>query len=280
MAQNIKEQIIAWFNSPQDFDQGMELLKKVSKKHRIIGKLIKRGESRSSYSKLVYELNKVAGLKKIPVPQVKIDNKLGNKVLPALGSDKKEIPPKTQKKDDTPKKETMNLAGKQKGDLSPVMQRVVKENSTLCMQRGKKHSALVKLSDDNSEETREKRLKLMDEIEKMTNRIEILFVAWTEYNKKKTEPDPAVLWPDEFEKKQGDITSEMSVEDMKREKKNLQSSITKDRNLLLYGSKTKPEDGKTNQMPEKSPMRIKLEKRIAKKEVLIEDLDRKIAEKE
>jgi hypothetical protein len=64
---------------------------------------------------------------------------------------------------------------------------------------------------------------------------------------------------------------------MKTEKKNLQSSITKDRNLLLYGNKIKPKDGKEAPMPADSPKRVKLEKRIARKEQEIKDLDMKIA---
>ncbi len=279
--EEVKKQIIAWFNSPQDYNQGMELLQKISRKNRVIGKLIKRGETRASFEKLTYELNKFAGLKKIPVPKAKVEARIVKKPLPALLPDNaKTVDLKPEKPKENKTNPTMNLAGKLKGDLSLVMQKVVKENSSLCMQRGKKHSALVKLADDNSDEAREKRVKLMDEIEKMTERIEVLFVAWTEYNEKKVEPDPDELWPEDSEKEQDQTIQDMSVEDMKREKKNLQSSITKDRNLLLYGSKAKPEDGKEKPMPEKSPKRIKLEKRIAKKETLIADYDRKIAEQE
>lgn len=280
--EEIKKQIVAWFNSPQDYDQGMDLLRRISRKNRVIGKLLKRGETRASFEKLVYELNKIAGLKKIPVPKAKVEANLIRKTLPALKPER--IQPqdlKTKKNTEKKTNTTLNLAGKIKGDMSLVMQRVVKENSTLCMQRGKKHSALVKLAEDNSDEAREKRVKLMDDIEAMTKRIEVLFVAWTEYNDKKAEPDPAALWPEESDENENEnANSDLSIEDMKREKKNLQSSITKDRNLLLYGTKAKPEDGKEKPMPEKSPKRIKLEKRIAKKEALIADFDRKIAEQE
>ena len=66
---NIKEQITDWFNGPQDYNQGIALLQEVSKKNKVIGKLIRRGDTRDSFEKLVWELNKVTGLKKIPAPQ-------------------------------------------------------------------------------------------------------------------------------------------------------------------------------------------------------------------
>ncbi len=282
--EDIKKQIIAWFNSPQDYGQGMDLLQRISRKNRVIGKLIKRGETRASFEKLVYELNKVAGLKRIPEPKAKLEAKLIRKPLPPL---KHDVPDghsqQPEKKQEKKTNLTMNLAGKMKGDYSPEMQRVVKENSTLCLMRGKKHKALVNLTDDNSKETQDERVKLMNEIEAMTNRIEVLYKAWVAYNERKTEPDPDELWPEEGKKENENAgnqdagNKDLSVDDLKNEKKNLQSSITKDRNLILYSGKTKPKDGKENPMPA-GPKRTKVEKRIAKKEAEIKELDQRIAD--
>jgi hypothetical protein len=276
--EDIRKQIIKWFNGPQDYDQGIELLQRISRKSRVLGKLARRGETKTSFEKLTYELNKVAGLKKIPVPKAKMEAGLIKIPLPPLKPDQPEelkVAKPIKEKTTNP---SMNLAGKVKGDLSPVMQRVVKENSALCMQRGKKHKALTSLPDDNSKEAMDERVKLMNDIEKMTSRIEVLFIAWEEYNKRGVDPDPDELWPEEGEKQEEKISIDsMDIEQLKREKKNLQASLAKDRNMLKYRSKTKPDDEKENPVPD-GPKRKRLEKRIKEKEELILAIDNRIVD--
>lgn len=53
----------------------------------------------------------------------------------------------------------------------------------------------------------------------------------------------------------------------------------KDKNLLLYRTKTKPASGKESPMPD-GPRRIKLEKRVKQKEAQIEKIDTEIAKRE
>jgi hypothetical protein len=272
MAEDLKSKIIAWFNGPQDFDEGMELLSAVSKKSKVIGKLGKRGESRGTYEKLVWELNKVAGLAKIPTPSAKIESKIV-----------KLEPVKTEKpagKGKTETKEKFSLIGKRDiADFPTVIQKIVRENSALYMQRGKKHAALVRLGDGNDAETVSQRTIITGEIKLMSDRLEVLFDAWDGFEKTGVVPDPEDLWPlANYSTASAAATkTPETLEEMKTEKKNLQSSITKDRNLLLYGNKIKPKDGKEAPMPADSPKRVKLEKRIARKEQEIKDLDMKIA---
>lgn len=283
MAEDIKKQVIDWFNSPQDYDQGIDLLRKISRRGKIIGKMIRRGETRTTFEKLVYELNKVAGLKKIPVPKAKVENRIVKPDLPPLVKDKPEAPQKATKevKENIPEKVRYNLIkkGTDIETLPAAVQRLVRENSNLYMQRGKKHAAITRLPDDNSKETMDERIELMDAIKKITERLEVLFEAWDAYEKKGVEPDAEKLWPKEgdSDNNSGSNDADLSVDELKTLKKNIQSSITKDRNLLLYGSKAKPKDGKENPM-QTGPKRTKLEKRIAKKEAEIKELDQKIAD--
>ena len=277
MVKDIKKQVIDWFNSPQDYDKGLELLQSVSRRNKVIAKLIKRGETRSSFEKLVWELNKIAGLKKIPVPKAKVKNRIVRKLLPPLAPDVPEAV-KTGKKEETtiPEKVRFSLIGKDDdiNSFPPMVQKLIRENSNLYMQRGKKHAALTRLPDDNSKETMDERIKLMDSINEMTARLEILFEAWDDFKKSKVEPDPDELWLVETSK--AAIKAVMvSVDELKTLKKNIQSSVTKDRNLLLYGSKTRQE--KEDPMPV-GPKRTKIEKRIAKKEADIKQLDQQIAD--
>jgi hypothetical protein len=258
----MKKQIIEWFYGPQDFDHGIKLLQMVSKKNKILGKLIKRGRTRSSFEKLVYELNKVAGLKTIPPPQMQKKTARQEKPVAKQVIKAKELT------------SNYNLIGKNDiNDYPAQLQRLVKENSSLYMLRGKKHAALKRLPDDNSQETIEERLKLVNEIKGISDRLEILFTYFDAFEKTGALPDESVLWPEE--QKEQEKKSD-NIEDMKNQKKNIQSSITKDRNMLLYGSKTKPKEGEGSPVPE-GPKRTTLERRIAKKEAEIKDLDQRIA---
>ena len=42
--ESIKKQIIDWFNGPQDYDQGLQLLQQVSKKRKVIEKALEEGD--------------------------------------------------------------------------------------------------------------------------------------------------------------------------------------------------------------------------------------------
>jgi len=275
MTENLKKLAIAWFNGPQDYNQGVELLQRVSRKGRVLNKMVRRGETRSSFEKLVYELNKVAGLKKIPVPQAKIDQKL-IKVHPAEAKPGKAVKEKTEKKEE---KTRYNLIGTREISSFPeTIQRIVRENSKLFMLRGKSHATIKRLPEDNSKENMAKRIELMDEINKMSARLEVLFEAWKAYEDKGIEPDVKLLWPDQATQEQASEKKDpLTIEELKNLKKNIQSSITKDRNRLLYSKRAKPKDGKENPIPE-GPKRTVLEKRIAKKENQISTIDKQIAD--
>lgn len=282
--EDIKKEIIDWFNGPQDYDKGMELLQRVSKKNKVIGKMIKRGESRASFEKLIWELNKVAGLKKIPVPAAKLESGVVKVVAEEVIKPKEDDKKGNEKK---PEEGTMYslIKGKDIDSYPQEIRRLVKESSSLYMQRGKKHSALMKLGDGNDAETVEKRSVIVSEIAKISDRLEILFNAFKAYEDGKVMPDVKVLWP-EAEKTDAKgktgaddsgITSSVNTEDLKALKKNLQSSIVKDKNLLAFGTKTKPKEGNGSAMPA-GPKRTKLEKRIEKKEKQIKEIDQRIAD--
>jgi hypothetical protein len=269
---NIKEQIINWFNGPQDYDQGVALLQEISHKNKVIGKLIRRGGTKGSFEKLVWELNKTAGMKNIPAPQ-KGKTKDKSKKIKVKGET-------SIQGEDGPTKLKYNLIGdKDLDSYPPEVNRLVKEYSSLYMQRGKKHAAIKRLPEDNSKETIAARVILIEEIKKMSDRMEVLNSAFQGYEKEGFSLDQNFLWP---EAKAAGIGKQATgspetIEELKAQKKNIQSSITKDRNLLAYGTKTKPKDGKGKPVPE-GPKRTTLEKRIAKKETAIKALDQRIAD--
>lgn len=269
--ENIKNEIIRWFNGPQDYTEGLRLLERISKKNKVISKLVRKGKTRSSVEKLTWELNKIAGLKKIPEAKrtgfIKPKKDLVKKVVPGKDS----VP-----QDDKP---TFNLIGKNDiEDYPPEVRRLVREYSGKFMLRGKKHAELRGKPEDNSPETVEARKALIDEIRVISDRTEQLYKAFKEYEDTGS-MDAVSLWPEDYKEKKDPDKKVLTVDELKVLKKNIQSSITKDRNQLLYGGKTKPKDGKGNPVPE-GPKRTRLEKRVAKKEAEILALEQQIAELE
>jgi hypothetical protein len=272
---DLKKEIIDWFNGPQDYQEGILLLQEVTKKQKVLGKLIKRGDSKAATEKLKWELNKIAGFTKIPAPTMKVKMKVVKKAAAAADKAKKT---KTEAPDN---KFKLSLIGDKSIDSYPdTVKRLVNEYSALYLERGVSHKALTKLGDGNDEKTVSSRKVLIDEIALKSDRMEILNEAFEEFEKDGTTPDETKLWPTE---PGGDITGDSSaknlegikVEELKILKKNIQSSVTKDRNLLLYQVKTKGK--KENPMP-KGPKRTTLEKRIAKKEAEIVRIDQQIAD--
>ena len=63
----IQKIILEWFNGPQDYHTGVELLSKTTRKYRLLNRLLK-GETKLSSKKLKWELSGVADLRYIPEP--------------------------------------------------------------------------------------------------------------------------------------------------------------------------------------------------------------------
>jgi hypothetical protein len=184
-----------------------------------------------------------------------------------------------QEGDETDKLKYNLIGDKDIESYPPEVNRLVKEYSSLYMQRGKKHAALKRLGDGNDQETVTARQLLIQDIRKMSDRMELLNSAFQGYEKEGFSLDQNFLWPAEkiTNNVQQTTGSQVTIEELKTQKKNIQSSITKDRNLLAYGGKTKPKDGKEKPMPT-GPKRTTLEKRIARKEKEIIALDQRIAD--
>jgi regulator of replication initiation timing len=257
----INERIRQWLSSDRDYPKGLELLMEVSKKSKVMGKLSK-GESKTRREKLEYELSHY--LKTHP-----------DKAVLKPGSTVPAKPDKAEKKHKTEVRFSLIRKEEKIEDFPTGMQRIIRENSSLYIHRGKLHKQLIRLSQDNSEATIADREALVKKIAEASERLEQLYAVWSEF--KKTGKDgSATLY------QQSGTTGSaglLTVEDLKHQKKNLQASLAKDRNMLEYQSKTKPKDGNPTPMPE-GPKRIRLEKRIKAKEKQIQDLDLLIAKHE
>ncbi len=263
----IKKRITAWLYGPQDYQEGVSILQEISRKHKVVGKLLK-GESKTRAEKLAYMLSKELGLKTVPKP---VFHNIKSKQTPK---------PEKPREEATPEEGRLSLIGKDAklSDFPVEIQQVINDYSALYRERGKMHKMLVFIGDGNDDVSVSQRADLVGKIKDTSERMEEFFEAYDAFKK-----DGVILskslYPDPDSKVPPDPGPDQSVEDMKRLKKNLQASLVKDRNLILYKTKTKPENGTENPLPA-GPKRIKLEKRIKAKEKQIADLEMKIAKAE
>jgi hypothetical protein len=263
---DIKKTITKWLNGPQDYQEGLAILQELTRKHKVLSKLMK-GESKTRAEKLAYMLSKEIGLKAVPKP--------------ITGQSAESKKPQPQKPEEaTPEEGRLSLIGKDTklSDFPVEIQRVINDYSALYRERGKMHKMLVFVGDDNDDVSCGQRADLASKIKEISEKMEAFFQAYDAYKKEGVILTKA-LYPDPSDKKEPDPEPDQSVDDMKRLKKNLQASLVKDRNLILYKTKTKPDNGTENPLPE-GPRKIKLEKRIKAKEKQIADLEMKIAKAE
>ena len=267
-----RQEVIDWFNGTQDYNQGVSLLERVSKKARILGNMMLRGESKSTREKLIWELNKIAQLKRIPVPAKQ-------NILKTQSERNKSAP----QYESIPQEVNFNLIkGEDIETYPPVVKRLVHEYSDLYMLRGKNHRFMTKVGTENDAESIDARQVFITEIARLSARLEILNGFFENFKKDGIVPDESILWPgnealkDENEDLSlGDITR-FTAEELKAMKKNIQTNKVKDQNLLLYGTKTIAADKKERPIPD-GPKRIKLERRIARREQQIYDINMQLA---
>jgi hypothetical protein len=135
------------------------------------------------------------------------------------------------------------------------------------------------MPESNAESVCAKRKELFDLIKSISARLEILYSAKKEFDEKGIIPQENEVFPIETEDAEPDIAS-LDEAALKKQKKNLQSSNSKDQTILDYQSKECTEV--KTPMPN-GPKRVKIEMRISdrnKKIVEIETYLLKYAGKE
>lgn len=156
-----------------------------------------------------------------------------------------------------------------------IIRKVIHEYRDLYTARSIAHNKLSSLPEDNQPETVESRKPILEEMEAASARMDILHAAIESYQKDSTLPKEDELWPPVNEKADPKDELPEDVEELKKMKKNLQTSLTKDQMMLIYQEKTKQE--KENPMPE-GPKRTKIEKRINEKQKKLELIEQRIAD--
>ena len=114
-----------------------------------------------------------------------------------------------------------------------LVRRVIHEMSRLYNDRSMLKVQQNNIPDENTPENIEKRKALVDMIEALSGRIQLLFEAKKAYLEKGIIPDENALFPPE--------EPEPSIEELQTRLKNLRSYISKDKNILTYQRETRQE---------------------------------------
>jgi len=220
----VDEKLIAkikvWLDSEnKDRTIGLELLSEVTNNNRLVFRLQRKHNTKQVIEKIEWELQRY---------------------LPKVEADK----PKP---------------------MPPVILRIKAELPILYNQRAELHKELVDLGEDNSEETMAKAVQIGELIDVLAERHQLLHDAKELFFKEGTEPNELELFPDPETSDEDEGTESGSQGkdennedpfglkvkdpvDLLQRKGNLISSLTKDRNKLLYQADKKLD--KENPMPE------------------------------
>lgn len=258
-------QVIKWWHSGRNYDAGVRLFSMLSKNKVLIHTLSKRS-AKFGQAKLNYELTKAAGL--------------NFRKIPALPKESQKQTRQTENNQQS-RKQTVTL--KPSPDLKEVkeefkkqypkiIRRLKYEYSNLYNERSILHKKMGYIPENNSRQNMDERAKLLKEITDISRRMELIYHYIETYEKDGSIPEEKDIWPVEKEK--------VLPEDpagLKKLKKNLQSSISKDNNRLNFQTTRKQE--KLYPMPP-GPKRHKIEQRIKKREAEIQLIEQKLMELE
>jgi len=238
-----KKEILDWLKSTdQDRNIGLALWGKHGK-NRALDRLFYRSGD-FAFQKLKYELGKIAGL-------TFADFKDGDIIV------------------DANPLAVMTLIPGKEGEVPSIVLRIQDDIFSLFAQLTALNKELVDLPESNDEETVERAAELGVQIDGLNARYDELYQAKEKYFTDKVMPDEKELYPvvddtDPFGLKGLDGAKLMG------EKKNLESSLTKDRNRLLYQQTKKKKE--ENPMPE-GEERKAVETRVALKEAKLEAIN-------
>ena len=291
--------VIDWIKSGMGFAKGVDLLVELTHKQTFFN--LFSGKDKALADKLAYEICKATMLAnhitwkdfirkvkegegiEIVGKSVELSTDLPDVKLPKI-IPVEENKLKISELDSANRNETIEtsetLETKPFTEYPPIIRRIIHDYAALFQERSKLHSVMTEMPESNADSVCAKRVELFDLIKSISARLEILYSAKKEFDEKGIIPEEYDVFPPVGkEETEPDIAS-LDEAALKKQKKNLQSSNSKDQTILDYQSKERTEV--KIPMPN-GPKRLKIEMRINdrnKKIVEIETLLLKYAGKE
>jgi len=281
--------VIGWIRSGMDYNAGLNLLVELTHKQTFFN--LFSGKDKALADKLAYEICKAAMLanhitwkdfirkvkeeegiqiayKSIELPTDLQDLKLPE-IIPGEENKLKISGPDSAIRNETIET-TETLETKSLTEYPPVIRRIIHEYAALFQERSKLHAVMTDMPESNAESVCTKRAELFDLIKSISARLEILYEAKKAFDEKGVIPEESEVFPPvEKEETEPDIAS-LDETELKKQKKNLQSSNSKDQTILDYQSKERTEV--KTPMPN-GPKRVKIEMRINDRNKKIEEIE-------
>jgi len=281
--------VIGWIRSGMDYNAGLNLLVELTHKQTFLN--LFSGKDKALADKLAYEICKAAMLanhitwkdfirkvkeeegiqiayKSIELPTDLQDLKLPE-IIPGEENKLKISGPDSAIRNETIET-TETLETKSLTEYPPVIRRIIHEYAALFQERSKLHAVMTDMPESNAESVCTKRAELFDLIKSISARLEILYEAKKAFDEKGVIPEESEVFPPvEKEETEPDIAS-LDETELKKQKKNLQSSNSKDQTILDYQSKERTEV--KTPMPN-GPKRVKIEMRINDRNKKIEEIE-------
>ena len=291
--------VIGWIRSGMDYNAGLNLLIELTHNQTFFN--LFSGKDKALADKLAYEICKAAMLAnhitwkdfirkvkeedgiEIVGKSVELSTDFPDLTLPE-NIPIEENKPKIRALDSAKMTESMEpaetLETKSLTEYPPVIRRIIHEYAALFQERSKLHAVMTGMPESNAESVCTKRAELFDLIKSISARLEIFYSAKKEFDEKGIIPEESEVFPLVGKEVNEPDMASLDEAALKKQKKNLQSSNSKDQTILDYQSKERTEV--KTPMPN-GPKRLKIEMRINdrnKKIVEIETLLLKYAGKE
>jgi hypothetical protein len=272
-----KEKVIGWIKSGMDYNEGISLLVEITRKQNYFNQFT--GRMRSLSGKLAYELCKasgaadllnwkqfIQGIKDGKGPQfsvrgnflvpIEIQNSIQHAIMDPILIRDKEF--RNEKLEESPQKE-----------YPAVIRKIIHEYASLFQERSKMHTVMADMPESNVDAIILKRAEMFDVIKILSARLELLYEAKEQFEKTGVLPNEKELFPPEDQPEEEDITK-LDEDSLKKRKKNLQNSNSKDQSFLDYQSASHGSD--KNPMPA-GPKRKKIEYRMKQRSKQMEEID-------
>ncbi len=256
-----QEKVILWIRSGMDYSAGAKLLYDISTNKIQAGPfLAKKGPSLGKLKVQLLKVSKLADFHNMN----EVFQAILSGIYPGLKETSETIATSETIETIEPSETTETITSKPLSEYPSIVRRIINDYAELFQERSKLHTTMVNMPESNADSICIKRAELFDTIKSISSRLEELYSAKIEFENTGILPDETELYPVPIE------TPSMEKEDIKKHKKNLQSSNSKDQTILDYQSKER-KDVKTP-MPN-GPKRIRIEMRINDRKKQIEEIE-------
>ena len=277
-----KVKVIDWIKSGMNYNEGISLVIKLSGRQGLLSQFA--GKENKLKDKLAYELCKVAGLANHTNWKLLIENvnyygsedfeqRLKSnsiRVAPLRSSETvSDFRLKLSEEGENEYDEKVIYPGL-KDEYPVIIHRIMNDMSDLYQQRSLLHAKMVGMDDSNKRILVKERVKLLDQIKQISDRFIFLYQAKQKFLQDRIIPQESAIYPEETTKKEVSPIFQKNGGELKKQKKNLQTSNSKDqKKLSLIEKANLNQIGKTIV----SAKGILIELRIRERIKMIEDID-------